>query len=81
MGDAELDSPFLRQASVPLNEAVLHFDRTAHGVNHAAELNDAAVPGALNNAPVMHGDGWVDQVRSVRTLARIRSSSAPASRE
>ena len=28
----------------------------------AAELDDAAVAGALNNAAVMHSDGRVDQV-------------------
>ena len=40
----------------------MHFDRAAHGVDDAAELDDRAVAGALDDAPVMHCDGWVDQV-------------------
>ena len=40
-----------------------------------------AVAGALDDVPVMHCDGRVDQVAAkVRRRARIRSSSAPASR-
>ena len=38
--DAELDAPVLRHAGVALDHAVLHFDRAAHGVDHAAELDD-----------------------------------------
>ena len=74
--DAELDPPFGWQAGVALDEAVLHFDRAAHGVDHAAELDQAAVPGSLENAPVMRGDGGIDQIAAQPP----RSSSAPASR-
>jgi hypothetical protein len=31
-----------------------------HGVDHAAELDEAAVAGALDDAPVMQGDGRID---------------------
>ena len=55
--DAELDAALLRHAGVALDHAVLHFDRAAHGVDHAAELDDSAVAGALDDAPVMRGDG------------------------
>jgi hypothetical protein len=34
----------------------------AHRVHHAAKLNDAAVPGALDHTSVMHCDCRVDQV-------------------
>jgi hypothetical protein len=44
--DQELDAALGRQACVALGEAVLHFDRAAHGVDHAAELDEAAVAGA-----------------------------------
>ena len=54
-----------RKASVALDHAVLHLDGAAHGVNHAAKLDDAAVAGALHHAAVMHGDGR-RRVRSLR---------------
>jgi hypothetical protein len=31
-------------------------------VDHASELDERAVAGALNDTPVMHGDSWVDQI-------------------
>ena len=43
-------------------EAVLHLDRAAHRVDHAAKLDQAAVAGALDDAPVMRGDGGIDQI-------------------
>ena len=38
--DAKLDASLRRQARVALDHAVLHFDRAAHRVDHAAELDD-----------------------------------------
>ena len=46
--DAELDAPILRHAGVALDQAVLDLDRAADGVDHAAELDDAAVAGAFD---------------------------------
>ena len=43
-------------------EAILHFDRGTHRVDHAAELDDCAVASALDDATMMGGDGWVDEV-------------------
>ena len=60
--DAELDAALGRHAGVALDQAVLHFDRAAHRVDHAAELDKAAVAGALDDAPVMRGDGGIDQI-------------------
>ena len=51
-----------RQAGVALDHALLHLDRAAHGVDHAAELDEAAVAGSLDDAPVMRVDGGVDEV-------------------
>ena len=68
--DAEFDAPVRRHAGVALDHAVLHFDRAAHGVDDAAELDDRAVAGALDDAAVMHGDGRVDQVAAQRPQAR-----------
>jgi tetratricopeptide (TPR) repeat protein len=60
--DAKLDAALGRQPGVAFDHPTLHFDRAAHRVDHAAELDEAAVPGSLNDATVMHGDGRVDQV-------------------
>ena len=51
--DAELDAALGRKAGVALDHTVLHFDGTAHGIDHAAELNDSSVAGALDHAPIM----------------------------
>ena len=68
--DAELDAALGRQAGVALDHAVLHFDRAAHGVDHAAKLDEASVAGALDDATVMHGDGGIDQIAAQRPEPR-----------
>ena len=68
--DAELYAALRRQPGVALDEAVLDLDRTAHGVDYAAELDEAAVPGALDHATMMHGDGRIDQVAAQRPKSR-----------
>src|SRR5271157_1896477 len=60
--DAEFDAAVGRQADVALDETVLHFDRAAHRVDHAAELDETSVPGSLDDAPVMGVDGGIDQI-------------------
>ena len=60
--DAKLDATFGRQPSVALDHAGLHLKRAAHGVDHAAELDDRAVSGALDDVAVMGGDRRVDEV-------------------
>ena len=57
---------------VALDHAVLHLDGAAHGVDHAAKLDDAPVAGALDDAPVMHGDGGIDQIAAERPQPRQR---------
>ena len=70
--NAELDAAFRRQASVTLDHAGLDFDGAADRVHHAAELDNAALPGALDDAAVVERDGWVDQVAAERPQARKR---------
>ena len=60
--NAELNAALGRQASVPLDHAVLHLDRAAHRIDHAAELNEAAIAGALDEAPAMRGDRGINQI-------------------
>ena len=59
-----------RHAGVAFDHGVLHLDRAAHRVDDAAELDDAAVAGALDDAAVMSGDGGVDQIAAQRAEAR-----------
>src|SRR5271163_376125 len=51
--DAELYAAFRRHAGIALDHAVLHLDRTAHRVDDAAELDETAVAGALDDAAMM----------------------------
>ena len=60
-------------AGVALDHGVLHFDRAAHRVDDAAELDDAAVAGALDDAAMMHGDGGIDQIAAQRPQPRQSS--------
>ena len=68
--DAELDAALRRHAGVALDHRGLHFDRAAHGVDHAAELDEQSVARALDDASVVHGDGRVDQVAAQRPEPR-----------
>jgi hypothetical protein len=79
--NAELDAALGRQTGVALHHAALHFDGAAHGVNDAAELDDGPVARALNDSAMMNrNDGIGEMLRRVLERARMRSSSAPASR-
>ena len=60
--DPELDATVLRYSGVALHHSVLHLDSAAHGIHHAPELDQRPVPRALDHAPVVHGDGRIDQV-------------------
>ena len=60
--DPELDAAFGRKTSVALGHPVLHLDRAANGIDHATKLDDAPIAGALHYAPVVHGDGRIDQI-------------------
>jgi hypothetical protein len=44
----------------------LHFDRAAHRVDDASELDDAAVASALDDTPIVHGDSRIDYVAPQR---------------
>ena len=57
--DAEFDPALARHAGVALDEAALHFNGAAHRVDHAAELNEAAVAGAFDDTPAMRVDGQI----------------------
>jgi hypothetical protein len=44
----------------------LDFNGAIHGVDHAAEFDNRAVASALNDPPVVYGDGRVDQIAAQR---------------
>ena len=60
--DAKFDALVRRDARVALDHGVLHFGRAAHRVNHAAELDNAAVAGALDDPAVVDRDCGIDQI-------------------
>ena len=59
--DAEIDATILRQPRVALDHGVLNLDRAAHRVDDAAEFDDRAVAGALDEAAVVDGDRRINQ--------------------
>ena len=68
--DAKLDAPSGGTPALRSTIAVLHFNGAAHRVDDAAELDDAAVAGALDDAAVMDGDGRIDQIAAKRPKPR-----------
>ncbi len=60
--DAKFYALVGRDARIALDHGVLHFERAAHRVDYAAELDDAAVAGALDDAAMMHGDCGINQI-------------------
>ena len=68
--DAKLDALVRREAGVALDHAVLHFDCAADRIDHAAELDDASVAGALDDPAVVDGDCGIDQIAAQRPQPR-----------
>ena len=68
--DPKFDALVRRDPSVALDHRPLDFNGAVHCVDDAAELDDAAVAGALDDAPMVHGDGRIDQVASERPQPR-----------
>jgi hypothetical protein len=72
----------MRHAGVALHHRVLHFDRAADRIDHAAELYDCAVAHALDHPAPVHGDGRIDEIAAQRSQPRdMRFSSVPVRRE
>ena len=68
--DPKFDALVGRDPSVALDHRPLDFNGQVHCVDHAAKLDNASVPRALNDPAMMHGDGRVDQVASERPQPR-----------
>jgi hypothetical protein len=54
--DAKLDAAFLGDTAIALGERTLDFDRAAHRIDDAGELDQQPVAGGLDDAPAMRGD-------------------------
>ena len=68
--DPKFDALVRRDLSVALDHRSLDFNGAVHRVDDAAELDDCAIAGALDDAPMVHGDGRVDQVAAERPQPR-----------
>jgi hypothetical protein len=53
--------------------AALNFDRAAYGIYDAAELDESAVPGILDDAPAMISDFWIKKRPSKSFQLRQRA--------
>ena len=60
--DPKFDALVRRDPNVALDHRPLDFNGAAYCVDDAAELDNCAVAGALDDPTVMHCDGRVDQV-------------------
>ena len=54
--NAKFDPLALRHIDILLGHGALNFDGAAYGIYDAPELNESAVPGILDDAPVMISD-------------------------
>jgi hypothetical protein len=71
--DAELNPLVLRGSRVALGHTLLHFDGATHCLDDARELDEDAVTGGLDDAPVVLLDLRVDQLAAMSLQTRVRS--------
>jgi hypothetical protein len=71
--DAELDPLVLRHVDILFGHAALNFVGTSHGVDHAGELSNSAVPGILDDTSVMLSDFGIEKCSSKRFQSRQRA--------
>jgi hypothetical protein len=64
--DTKIDAPVEWNLGIPLGHPDLYLGRTTQRVDDAAELDQQAVAGGLDDAAVMLGDLGIDQVAPMR---------------
>ena len=80
--DPKFDALVRRDLSVALDHRPLDFNGAVHCVDDTPELDNAPSPVRLTTRPWCTAMvGSIRSLRSARSRARIRSSSAPVSRE
>ena len=58
--DTKFDAALRRKTCISLGHAALHFDSAAHGIDDAAKFDNGSIARALNHAPAVHGNDWID---------------------
>ena len=71
--DAKFDPLVLRHIGILFRHAALDFVGTSHGVDHAGELNESAVPGILDDTSVMLSDFGIEKRLSESFQLRQRA--------
>ena len=71
--DAKFDPLVLRHIGILFGHAALDFVGTSHGVDHAGELNESAVPGILDDTSVMLSDFGIEKRLSESFQLRQRA--------
>jgi hypothetical protein len=71
--DAKFDALVGRDPCIALDHGVLHFECAAHRIDDAAELDDAAVAGALDDAAMVHGDCGINWIAAQHAQSRQSS--------
>ncbi|MBB3134466.1 hypothetical protein FHS26_002196 [Rhizobium pisi] len=68
--DPEFDAVVRLDTGIALDHGRLYFDRATHGIDNAAEFDEASVSGALDDAAIVHGDGRIDQITAQCSQSR-----------
>ena len=68
--DPKFDALVRRDLSVALDHRPLDFNGAVHCVDDTPELDNCAIAGALDDAPMVDRDGRIDQVASERPQPR-----------
>ena len=71
--DAKFDPLVLRYIDILFSHVVLNLDGAAYRIHDAAELNESAVPGVLDDASVMLSDFGIEKRLSERFQLRQRA--------
>jgi hypothetical protein len=71
--DAEFDPLVLRDVDILFSHAALNFVGTPHGVDHAGELSNSAVPSILDDTSAMLSDFGIEKRSSKRFQSRQRA--------
>ena len=71
IADAELDAPSVGDIGIAVGHRPLHFDGTAHRVDHAGEFASRPSPVVLTMRPRCSGDLRIDQFAQMRLEALV----------
>jgi hypothetical protein len=71
--DAKFDPLVLRHIGILFRHTALDFVGTSHGIDHAGELDEGAVPRILDDASTMIGDFGIKKRFSKRSQPRQRA--------